>query len=237
MVQRKNQVDHEDFMFEEEYDSTFKKASDESDNALLFIGASAGLLAIINSLDSLSPSEMEVVMAEAGETSAEAMGSIDYITSTLPESLPALEEAVTLTPTELAHLNMMMEEAKQYGRMIDPKTVENIAFQNQSRIADQMGMFGGTEAEKQGELSAYYNESVLIPWVPVGDANTCEDCLALEANGPYRPDEYPEPPHYGCRCWPGDPIIVLPGEIAKSVFSKIKQTSQKIYNAIFNRRR
>ncbi|MDY9922784.1 hypothetical protein [Methanobacterium sp.] len=215
MVQRKNRVDPDDeYEFEEECDSTFNKASDESDNSLLFIGATAGILAITDLLGSLSTSEMETLIAEVGETSTITIESLDYITASLPEqSLPALEQAVTLSPEELSHLNQMMEEAKQYGRMMDPKTVENIAFDHQSRIADQMGMFGGTEAGKQGQLEAYYNESVLIPWVPVGDDSTCEDCLELEEKGPYRPDEFPEPPHYGCRCEPGDPIIILPGEV------------------------
>ncbi|MEN6620855.1 MAG: hypothetical protein ABFD50_04845 [Smithella sp.] len=223
MVQRKKKVDPEDeYEFEEEYDSNFNKASDEADNALLFIGATAGILAITDLLGSLSSSEMETLMAEAGETSTTTMESLDYITSSLPEqSLPALEQAVTLSPEELSHLEQMMEEAKQYSRMMDPKTVENIAFDHQSRIADQMGMFGGTEAEKQGQLEAYYNESVLIPWWTCEDTDTCDsdgpvcdDCLQLRDEGPYRPDEFPEPPHYGCRCGPGDPIIILPGEVA-----------------------
>jgi len=215
MVRRKKRVDLEDeYEFEEEYDSTFNKASDESDNSLLFIGATAGIIALTDILGSLSSTEMETVLASTGETSTATIESLDYITAIIPEqSLPAIEQAVTFSPEELSHLNQMMEEAKQYSRMMDPNTVENISFSNQSRIADQMGMFGGVEAEKNGKLEAYYNESVLIPWVTVGDDSTCEDCLELEAKGPYRPDEFPEPPHYGCRCEPGDPIIILPGEV------------------------
>lgn len=82
------------------------------------------------------------------------------------------------------------------------------SFQNASDIADKIGLFGGVEGDKQGMLDVYQQGNVMIPWVTAGDDTVCEDCQQLADESPYSADSYPEPPHFGCRCEPGDPEVV-----------------------------
>jgi len=101
---------------------------------------------------------------------------------------------------DITHLNGMIGEAKAQNIISARPYAENIAFQNEQNIADKMGMFGGIEAEKQGSLTESYGLGVVFPWVTQGDESVCEDCADLESGGPYPADDYPEPPHFGCRC-------------------------------------
>jgi hypothetical protein len=215
MVLRRKLTDAEleDEEFEEEYESLFNKASNESDNSLLFLGGLIGLTGLTSVIGNLTGEQLEALEAETGTVAGESVSfeipGISEVTEFVPGAEDAIREiqhAENLAPEELSHLTQMMEDAKQYGRMSDPKTAENITFNNQSIIAEKMGMFGGVEADKQGRIQCYIGLPVLIPWEDAGDENVCEDCQELAARGPYRPEDYPEAPHYGCRCGPGDPI-------------------------------
>ena len=93
----------------------------------------------------------------------------------------------------------MSDELSMYGRVADPDTIENIAFQNAQTISEQMGTFGYIDASKQGTLDTYRNlqdkgYTVLIPWETEGDERVCDECEALEAQEGFAPWDYP-PPH------------------------------------------
>lgn len=218
MVLRRKLTDEEleEEEFEEEYESLFNKASNQSDHSLLFMGGLIGLVGLTSVIGNLTGEQLETLEAETGTVTGETVSfeipGIGDVTEFVPGAEDAIREiqhAENLAPEELAQLDQMMEDAKQYGRMSDPKTAENLTFNNQSTIAEKMGMFGSVEADKQGRLQCYADQPVLIPWVTAGDENVCEDCEELAARGPYRPENYPEAPHYGCRCGPGDPILDL----------------------------
>ena len=110
----------------------------------------------------------------------------------------------------------LSDDLSMYGRVADKDTIENIDFQNAQSISEQMGTFGYIEGEKQGELTTYRDlkeqgHTVLIPWETEGDERVCDDCEELEGQL-FAPEDYPEPPHYGCRCEPGEPEIELENE-------------------------
>jgi len=71
---------------------------------------------------------------------------------------------------------------------------------------DKAGMFGWIEAHKEAILGALIlgiitmDRTLVADWVTAGDDRVCSDCLKLEANSPYNVDEWPEEPHFGCRC-------------------------------------
>lgn len=130
-----------------------------------------------------------------------------------------------------SQLNLVAKEGEQYLSDLQsitdtltglnsvewPGYIENLAFKNHNNIVNSLGMFGGVESTKQGVISTYkeamdnslpFVGKVMIPWVTEDDDHVCDDCLDLADNGPYEPDNYPEPPHDGCRCWPGEPVII-----------------------------
>jgi hypothetical protein len=80
-----------------------------------------------------------------------------------------------------------------------------------------MGMFSDIEAYKSGSLDAYiqaqteYGATIQLPWNPTGP-NTCELCWDAVDEGPYDPENFPEPKHFGDECNDpmGEPIITFP---------------------------
>jgi len=221
VVKKRRKVDEEELIFfEEEYEPSFNQASNQSDNSLLFLGGLIGLAGLTDVLGTLSPTELEGVrgtITEEAATSFEipGIGEVSEFMPNADEAIGLIRDAENLSPNELSHLNQMMEEGKQYGRVSDPKTAENITFNNESRITEQIGQFGYHESSVQGNLDTAAMEGILFPWVTVGDENVCDDCLEMEANGPYPANNYPEAQHYGDRCnepFP-DPIIALPGDV------------------------
>jgi len=118
---------------------------------------------------------------------------------------------------QLDEYQQLSDDLSMMGRVADPDTIENIAFQNAQMISEQMGTFGYIEASKQGTLDTYRNlqeqgYTVLIPWESEGDERVCDECEALESQEGFAPWDYPAPPHYGCRCEPGEPIIQMENE-------------------------
>lgn len=136
---------------------------------------------------------------------------------------------------EMGTFKQLGEELRQHGRLEDPNTIENTAFSNAVNSNDKMGMFSDMEAYRSGALDTYiqatteYGASIRIPWSPTGD-NTCDECQALADNGPYDPEDFPEPPHYGCQCNDpmADPEIVFPEEdVFSSWTTKLKRFVKK----------
>ena len=82
--------------------------------------------------------------------------------------------------------------------------------------SDMLGLYGFVEAATSGFLQAgLFATTALagttallieIPWETQGDENVCDDCEALDGQT-FSIWDYPGYPHFGCRCYPGDPII------------------------------
>lgn len=198
---------------EEEYYPQIHKNSKDVDKRFGWFLLFPPLLASQSITNTLSPTESAAL---AGYIESAGMtATVESAAAGIASNLPFITESTVmescyLNPLEFQRYSQILAETQQYSRMIDPKTIENNAFRQQQEILDQVGMFGGVESEKGGVLSVYYGETVLIPWETQGDDSVCEDCLILEAGGPYSPNNFPEPPHYGCRCndpMP-DPIVV-----------------------------
>jgi len=205
------ELEEEDEIEEEEADNAFNKASKDSDKwmAWMFTLAGLGALNVLN--NSLNGKEKEAVKSYYISQGRSAIGNIGTVTRELPViERTVIEEIYYLAPEDLLRYNQILEETLQYNRILDPKTVENLAFNQQQKILDQVGMFGGVESEKQGTLSQYLDEKVVVRWTTCEDNGTCDtdapvcdDCEDLRGRV-FTPEEFPEPPHYGCRC--NDPM-------------------------------
>lgn len=97
-----------------------------------------------------------------------------------------------------------------YGQATLDETFLNTAFNEAQSRLDKMGMFGYLKSFDQGNLTTLLAGAALMgaileaDWVP--DYSNpdpewpCDDCIGLEENGPYLLTEWPEQPHFGCRC-------------------------------------
>jgi len=77
-------------------------------------------------------------------------------------------------------------------------------YRTQNRT-DGMGWYGWFKSNEAGLLATFMMSaavlgSLVADWVSMGDDRVCEDCLELEANSPYLLTEWPQEPHFGCRC-------------------------------------
>lgn len=191
-------------------DPTFENIQDKQDKNhewLLTIAALFGSAMVLNSVnpkvsgESITFPESPVMVKDISD---EAFSNIYKL-----EIKTEFNYRTVYSEQELNHLKSLGEELKQYGRLEDPKTIENKAFAWNERINDMTGQFGNNEAYKAGLLDSYISAEtiVLIPWVNAGP-NTCDECIDRAEEGPYRPEDYPEPQHYGEECLPGDPVPV-----------------------------
>ena len=206
---------------QDNYDVTYQKVTAEIDKLGAWILAAVTLTATGQVINKLTPAELLILKENAPELSTLTPLELDeVVTSMVPLQeieIPYTTEIYSnfIEEKDLTYYKNLSEQFKQYGRIEDPKSIENLHWQNQQTILDKTGLFGNTESTKSGMLDTYiknnnYSDTeVRIPWVCAGD-NTCGDCEDIEAAGPYLPDEYPEPPHYGCECIPGDPELYFP---------------------------
>lgn len=132
-----------------------------------------------------------------------------------------------MSESDLAYYQNLQQELIQHSRLEDPKTIENKGMQWAKSQTDQVGMFGDLEAYKAGALDSYaavaaVGGDVLIPWNPTGP-NTCDECLAMVDDGPYTPDNFPEPVHYGDQCNDpmADPIITFGTGLGTNIIGEI----------------
>jgi hypothetical protein len=217
---------------DEDYDTNpyFAGAEQDTDNKGLWLGTASFLVGTAFALMSLNPS------IEKGEPVYPPLVQfldkldpeifINYYNLTPLES-PLQTEMINLIldPSELSYLETLRSSLETMGILSDPATypsIENIAFSNAIENMDKLGAYGGQESWKIGQLELYKNAQlqmnvvILIPWETCetkGDCDTegpvCEDCQDLENDGPYAPEDYPEPPHFGCRCGPGEEVFVV----------------------------
>ena len=60
-----------------------------------------------------------------------------------------------------------------------------------------------TLLERESTKTAYEENGITyLNWRTMEDDRVCETCLEYEAQNPWPIDEFPNPPHVGCRCWP-----------------------------------
>ena len=199
-------------------DNYYDNTSNNSDNNNNYLLSAAMLLGMTFASSSLGAetSDSGVTLADT-PTSISDISAQDFgnVMSLNPADINGLDGV--LSPNDLSTYSQMSEDLKQQGRIEDPNSIENKAFNNSEQLNDKMGMFADPEAYRSGALDSYiqaqteYGATIQIPWDPTGD-NTCEECQALADDGPYDPDSYPDPPHYGCQCNDpmADPIIVFP---------------------------
>jgi len=221
---------------QDNYDSTYQQVSKDQDQLGDWILAAITLTATGQVLSKLSEKDIEVIKEEITKEASTYLEVTPMQIDEMVANIIPLQEVTIPFRTEvfsnfidekdLSYYQQLSEQFKQYGRIEDPKSVENLHWQNQQSIMDQVGLFGNTESTKYGMLDSFIKSNttsdsiIMIPWVCAGD-NTCEDCLEIEANGPYLPEDYPEPPHYGCECLPGDPIAVQQIDVGSDDVSEI----------------
>jgi hypothetical protein len=206
---------------QDNYDVTYQQVTAEIDKLGAWILAAVTLTGTGQVINKLTPADLLILKENAPELSTLTPLELDdIVTNMIPLQeieIPYTTEVYSnfIDENDLTYYKNLSEQFKQYGRIEDTKSIENLHWQNQQTILDRVGLFGNNESTKSGMLDTYiknnnYSDTeVRIPWVCAGD-NTCGDCEDLEAAGPYLPEDYPEPPHYGCECVPGDPELYFP---------------------------
>lgn len=217
MVDKKKQPDnYEDVDYEDDLNSTFNQAQKEQDQnskwiMLLALLGATSIISQGSSTESKQVIESAVKQNTPTEELEQATKTAEEFTKSTGIKVDINITTYTVNPDEVPYYKSLMEEFKQHGRVEDPLTTENLTFRNAQNISEMTGIYGANEATKQGNLSVYknYQGQIKIPWACTGD-NTCGDCLDLEAEGPYDPDNFPEVPHYKCECNDpmADPILV-----------------------------
>ena len=106
----------------------------------------------------------------------------------------------------------------------------NQAFKEGKTRLDRMASYGATIAYAEGKLNVFreFEDDIKLDWVSRGDSKVCPTCRWYEENSPYKPSQFPVPPHTGCRCYPrvslfrdgdnGMDLLVLP--IADALISQ-----------------
>jgi hypothetical protein len=181
---------------EEDIDGYYEDASDDTDEDNKWLLLAALLLGTA-----------AVQLADKGGITNEAFADV--------MGMDASKLNIEIPEDDLATYQNMQQELKQHGRLEDPKSVENTSMKWAENQSDAMGMFGDIEAYKSGSLDVYamaaeFGAEVRLPWNPTGP-NTCDDCMAKVDEGPYLPEEFPEPVHYGDQCNDpmAEPVIIF----------------------------
>lgn len=211
----------------EDLDSYYSSTVEDSDyNYTLFLGVAA-LLGGYLTIASIQPTgpydspEFNDHVLLPGAIASEVFRELYTFQVDLEKGGQVKSLEYIYTKEELAAYKQLGQELRSHGLLEDPRTIENLAYRNTEQITDKIGLFTNIEAEKAGRLDAYGSwkeqnpgKIILIPWIPAG-ANTCDECQDLADDGPYPPEDYPEPPHFGCECIPGDPIIIETGDFTE----------------------
>lgn len=80
----------------------------------------------------------------------------------------------------------------------------NSAFREGKTRLDRMASYGATVVYSEGKLNVFreFEDTIQLDWVTRGDSKVCPTCHFYQSNSPYKPSEFPAPPHTGCRCYP-----------------------------------
>lgn len=223
---RKRQLVNDDpeYDLDPYYEDVIEK-SDNENNWLLSVAGLLGTLLVIETLQPTGSIESpELISSPVSVDDISDKQFEDILRMDVSSGSSIADVAYVYSEDELSQLQLITEDIRQLGRLEDPRTVENIEMRWAEQINDKMGMFTDLEAYKSGALDVYieaqvnWGATIKIPWDPTGP-NTCDDCMALVADGPYAPDDFPEPPHFGCQCndpMP-DPVIDFPDFYSKTL--------------------
>lgn len=88
----------------------------------------------------------------------------------------------------------------------------NSSFNEAQTRFDGMGWYGYYKSNETGLIGTYAMGIVILgelvaDWEDAGDESVCPDCQDLADNGPYSVLNWPEEPHFGCRCGMGAPYL------------------------------
>lgn len=202
----------------DDLDSAFNQAQKDNDQLMQWLSMAGVTLGISQVLSKLSPKDQEKLLLEIEKQSKvpikeSAIKEAKILPEEFQVKIPKPQFQIKvytqfLDKQEISQYKQMMQELKQYGRIIDPESIENKAFMNTEKINEMIGQYGYNEASNQSMLEVYgqYEGQLMIPVDGPQDESTCQECWDMIDEGPYYPDEFPEPPHYGCRHGPGDPV-------------------------------
>lgn len=200
-------------LLEDDFENVFNDAYTSNDmDAQQVTGLAAIIAALIVAGKLTGPEKAKLAtLAETGKGRAYIRDNqlLKLLRLEQPTVKMEISPRVILPEKELLRLQQIYNDTRAYNLVSNPNTIENLAWRNAQNISERTGMYGMIESDKEGLLQVYQNVyvKVLIPWVTAGDDHVCEDCQDLADNGPYPPEDYPEPPHFGCRCEPGEPIF------------------------------
>lgn len=211
-------LNNQDDGYSEDNDTPYQKQSNNLDKLLLGLGLIVSVNAVNNVYRELSPKEKELLK---NDVKPQQKNRINKIHDTTPSNIDIEAYLTFFTDEEIQNYKNIAEQLKQQGRIEDPRTVENIAYNNASRISETVSQFGAIESTKQSYLGVMVSNSnddhtLLIPWITAG-AHTCGDCEDLANAGPYLPTNYPAPPHYKCECLPGTPVPIFIDSSVKGI--------------------
>jgi len=200
-------------LLEDDFENVFNDAYTSNDmDAQQVTGLAAIIAALIVAGKLTGPEKAKLAtLAETGKGSGYVRDSqlLKFLRLERPTVKMEISPRVILPEKELLRLQQIYNDTRAYNLASNPQTIENLAWRNAQNISERTGMYGMIESEKEGLLHVYQNVyvKILIPWETAGDDRVCDDCQELADNGPYPPEEYPEPPHFGCRCEAGEPIF------------------------------
>lgn len=209
-------------LLEDDFENVFNDAYTSNDtDAQQVTGLAAIIAALIVAGKLTGPEKAKLAtLAETGKGRAYIRDNqlLKLLRLERPTVRMEISPRVILPEKELLRLQQIYNDTRAYNLASNPNTIENLAWRNAQNISERTGMYGMIESDKEGWLHVYQNVyvKVLIPWVTCEDNGNCssdwpvcEDCQALADEGPYPPDEFPDPPHFKCRCNdpPGEPIF------------------------------
>ena len=87
----------------------------------------------------------------------------------------------------------------------------NQAFRDGRTRIDRMASYGATVAYAEGKLKVFreFEGEIMLNWMTRGDSRVCPVCMFYSDHNPYKPSEFPPPPHTGCRCYP---VVAVEGQ-------------------------
>lgn len=80
----------------------------------------------------------------------------------------------------------------------------NQPFREARTRLDRMASYGATATYSEGKLRVFreFEDQIMLNWITRGDSKVCGICRYYQDNSPFKPSEFPAPPHTGCRCYP-----------------------------------
>jgi SPP1 gp7 family putative phage head morphogenesis protein len=172
-------------------------------------------------------------------------GNADIARQLLSDSfLPNLQNLVAQAPDAIDGMNHT--RVKELARALADAVTNGLSLEetaaNISDLLlnpDRAEMIANTEMMRamNGAAMDVYQQNGIeeVEWITSGDANVCEDCLALEANNPYPIDAVPDDPplHPNCGCFL-EPVVPSRGDVIELAVEAdlVKVHRQRVNDAL-----